>query len=310
MTHRRLARIFFAAVIAIIISLIPIAQLASTSLVNPAAFLPANIVGAAPQAAALSITPISWDVIGLDSNKVTDGPNIYMVGARVCNTGDAAATNVVVSFVWDTANSYINLASGEQSTLTHSTLAAGSCINSYFRVAVTRNAAAYDTARRYHITASADGLTPVSTPTPRELYVEHLVSQERNNVASITGANSVVVGGIYQYTIVGSTATQGYEQLVFSTAFPNSVFQILSIATTYTSPPNGTNDKEYADACGWNSVPGTANYRACVGPVKYPGGKAGGDMTTVYTVKVIGAGTVSIWPIIYDFSGSSYHYNG
>src|SRR5689334_18691046 len=40
-------------------------------------------------AASLSITPITWNIIGLDSNNVNVGPNHFPVGARVCNTGDA-----------------------------------------------------------------------------------------------------------------------------------------------------------------------------------------------------------------------------
>ena len=43
----------------------------------------------------LTITPITWGVVGLDSNNVTTGPNLFPVGARICNTGTTAATNVV-----------------------------------------------------------------------------------------------------------------------------------------------------------------------------------------------------------------------
>src|SRR5438874_2227166 len=52
-------------------------------------------------AASLSITPISWDIIGLDSNNVNGGPNDFLVGARVKNTGDQTANNVVANFTWD-----------------------------------------------------------------------------------------------------------------------------------------------------------------------------------------------------------------
>src|SRR5690349_15460531 len=74
-------------------------------------------------AAALTITPITWNVIGLDSNKVTVGPNTYPVGARVCNTGDATATNVVATLNWDTTNTFIDLVAGSPSTLSVSSLA-------------------------------------------------------------------------------------------------------------------------------------------------------------------------------------------
>ena len=53
-------------------------------------------------AATLTIEPITWNIIGLDSNNVNVGPSNFPSGARVCNTGDAAA-NVAASFVFDDA---------------------------------------------------------------------------------------------------------------------------------------------------------------------------------------------------------------
>ena len=41
-------------------------------------------------AAALTIAPLTWNVVGLDSTNVANGPNGYLVGAHVCNTGDVA----------------------------------------------------------------------------------------------------------------------------------------------------------------------------------------------------------------------------
>src|SRR5205823_10817467 len=123
-----------------------------------------------------------------------------------------------------------------------------------------------------------------------------------------SGPTLVTVGNVYTYTMTGSTATNGYEQLVDQNAFPNSIFQILAISQTYAVPlPGGPdpNDQEYADGCTWDPVPGSPTYRACLGT-----GKAGGDpLNTTYTVLVVGAGTGTIIPLIYDFSGSSYHYN-
>ena len=52
-------------------------------------------------AAVLTITPLTWNVVGLDSNNVNVGPNNFPVGARVCNTGDTTATNVSSSFNWE-----------------------------------------------------------------------------------------------------------------------------------------------------------------------------------------------------------------
>jgi uncharacterized repeat protein (TIGR01451 family) len=43
--------------------------------------------------------------------------------------------------------------------------------------------------------------------------------------------------------------------------------------------------------------------------VNYSGGKAGGTISTTYTVKIVAAGTTTASTLINDFSGSSYHYN-
>lgn len=264
-------------------------------------------VGVQSAYAGLTITPVTWNVIGLDSNDVTTGPDTYQIGARVCNTGGASVSNVVGTFVWDSANIYVNLSGDNPVTVT--SLAAGACTDFYFSVTITRTTLAYNTARRYHITASATGQATVSTPTPRELYVEKIISQNRNSVNSITGPTTVYVGQTYNYTVNASTATQGYEQLEAFLNLSNVIFQITNIATTYTAPPGATNNKIYADACGWENNPLSANYRSCVGPENYPGGKAGGTIVTTYTVKILSTGVTTASTLIHDFSGSSYHYN-
>ena len=50
-------------------------------------FLPQISVGAEP---ILTIEPMTWNVIGLDSNNVNVGPNRFPIGARVCNAGPTA----------------------------------------------------------------------------------------------------------------------------------------------------------------------------------------------------------------------------
>jgi LPXTG-site transpeptidase (sortase) family protein len=276
-------------------------------------------------AANLTITPITWNVIGLDSNNVNVGPNHFPVGARVCNTGDVAATNLSATFIWDTSNSYINIRPGTSSTLTVSSLAAGSCTDFYFEVEITRNAAAYDTTRDYHITVTATGGLSVSTPTPRTLYVEHLVSQSRNAVTDVQygtslgsltsvaagGTMTLVVGNTYYIKLIGFTATNGYEQLESFINFPNTIFQVLSVNSTYTADTSAyvssPNDKAYGDACKWENDPGSPNYRACLDV-----GKVGGNITVTYQVKILQVPATNPEPLstlVYDFSGSSYHYN-
>ena len=294
----------------------------------------ASVVNVIPVRAAtsLTVTPIAWNVIGLDSNKVTVGPNHFPVGARVCNTGGSTATNVLASFVWDTTPSptYINIRPGTYTTLPAiASLATSACTDFYFEVEVTRDSSAYDTKRSYHIAVTADsGATTASTPTPRELYVEHLVSQSRNTVSNVEygatlgsltsvgagGTMTLLVGNTYYIKMTGSTATNGYEQSESFLTLPNTIFQVLSASTTYTADSSvsvsSPNDKLYGDACTWESNPLSPNYRSCLDV-----GKVGGGITVTYQVTIISAPAAPLvnpeplTTLVYDFSGSSYHYN-
>ncbi len=279
-----------------------------------------NIFGPAVAASNLTLTPITWNVMGLDSNDVTVGPNNFPVGVRVCNPNATAATNVLLTFVWDTTDTYINLRSGSYGTAgnpypTIPSLAAGACVDVYYEVQITRSPSAYNHTARYHITAAADGLSTSSTPTPREIFVERLVSQSRNynydvklNGVSVPagGAMNLFVGQTYTIELDSKTATQGYEQIESFINFPNTIFEILSVTSTYNAPAGGTSTKLYYDACNWESDPTNLNYRSCLGV-----GKAGGDIANTYTIKILSGGGTSqtLSNLIYDFSGSSYHYN-
>ena len=229
--------------------------------------------------------------------------------------------NVTATFVWDSANANIYLRPGSLSTIDLASIAAGACTDAYFEVEVNPVAGAYDTTRRYHITATADGSISANSPTPRELYVEHLVSQNRNGITDIKldgvsipagGSMTLMVGNTYQIELDGYTATQGYNQLESFINFSNTIFQILSVSTTCTADSNianvpNPNDKLYADACIWDNNPGSPTYLSCLGGDD----KAGGTVAVTYTVKIIsGAGTSeTLGSLFYDFSGSSYHYN-
>src|SRR5262249_7328215 len=60
--------------------------------------------------AVLAIQPLTWNVIGLDSNNVTAGPNEFPVGARITNTSTTdTATNVQATFVFDGAHDLTGL---------------------------------------------------------------------------------------------------------------------------------------------------------------------------------------------------------
>src|SRR5437763_13655189 len=87
-------------------------------------------VGLGTAYAGITVTPVTWNVVGLDSNNTSVGPDTFQVGVRVRNTGAAAITNVTGNFVWDSTNVNINLSGA--STVNAGTLAAGASFDIYF----------------------------------------------------------------------------------------------------------------------------------------------------------------------------------
>lgn len=265
-------------------------------------------------AASYTVTPITWNIVGLDSNRPADGPNHFPVGARVCST--SAVTNVDVDFVWDSANANIDLRSGSLSTVTIPSISAGGCADAYFEVEVNKVPAAFDTTRRYHITAGG-----VSTTVPREIYVEHIISQSRNGITNVElngtsvpagGSMNLIVGNTYTIRLTGFTAPAGYNQFEAFINFPNTIFQVISVNTTYSADDGpyvtSPSDKLYADACLWDNDPNSPTYRDCIGGDYKAGGST---VVTTYTIKILSGGgtTQTLTSLLYDFSGSSFHYN-
>lgn len=286
-------------------------------------------------AATLTIEPLTWNMIGLDSNNVNVGPNHFPIGARVCSDG---ATTATVTFDFADGDlgpgnfdgdTYINLREGTNEVVTL-TFSGSGCQDAYFEAEVTRSSSAYNKTRDYVITATDDGgATIVSTPSNRELFVEYLISQSRNSVTNMQlssdgtsytdvaagGTMTLMVGSTYWIKLYASTATNGYEQLETFINFPNTIFQVESVNTTYTADTttrvDGTgHDQLYADGCYWINNTTDDNYRSCLDT-----GKAGGEIVVTYQIKILkvpDAPLVNPEPLqtlVYDFSGSSFHYN-
>ncbi|MEK6276237.1 MAG: hypothetical protein AABM30_13035, partial [Actinomycetota bacterium] len=293
------------------------ARHARAALVVAAVVIAFGVSAASPNAAPgpMTVTPITWDVLGLDSNNVNTGPNVFPVGVRVCNTGSDPATNVVGTWSWKTAqNQFTGPAEGV--TVSVGTMAAGFCRHVYFEVTINRSASARRKARDYQITVTADG--GLSTATSQHtLYIQPLVSQGRNNTKKLAGPGgcnlaytvcdpapaNILVGRTYTYKLYAETST-AYKQLETYANFPTSFLQVLSTGSTFSNPVGADSTSIYADACGWS--PAT---RACVGPPNIPGGKAGGRIVVTYVVKAVATGSGTLRNTIYDFSGASYHYN-
>lgn len=257
-------------------------------------------------APSLSITQITWNVIGLDPQDVNSGPNIFPVGIRVCNSGDSNATNGVVTFTWDSINPFINLDSAPTQTFI---LPAQNCQDFYFNVVVSRDQQALNTARRYHISVSAQDVGTITTPIPQELFVKELSQVINNGLGAISGPTNIYVGQIVEYTLQQSKIPL-FQQLVHHIDFPTDMFRILSVSAKYGVPQNGTSDQVYADACGWDNDPGSITYLNCVGPTppNFPDGEVGEMLEITYLVEVISSGTTSLGSTIYGYSDGIYDY--
>lgn len=298
----------------------------------------ATLLAAGTAHAALTVTPITWDVVGLDHNRpLTSGPTWFPVGARVCS--DSAVSDVVVELVWDDDDEdehpFINLRPGSRPDLGFD-LEADQCVDAYFEIELTRATNAFFQSRPYTIVADAPGVDPASTPEDRQIYIERLVSQNRNSTNQIRycdptaggncdpgsgGTGWVIVGAggsinlavdnRYFIELTSQTAT-GYEQLQSFVTLSNTIFQVLSVSTTYTTltaPPERVpvpNPSLWADGCLWDSDPGSPNYNSCLST-----GKAGGTVVTLYEIKIISGGgeSVGLEALHYDRSGGSFHYN-
>lgn len=267
-------------------------------LLSSSAFVGVGVAEAA--GSSLSATPIEWNVVGLDSNTPATGPHRFSIGAKVCNTGASTVPDASTTWVWDTASSAISLTGS--ATKAAVSLAPGDCQKFWYAVDVVAVSLSFDKARRFHIVASGTGVAPVSTPTPREVYVEHLVSQNRNSITGMTGPTSVLVGSTYTYSVTGKTAPGGYGELVASPFFDPSIFEVRSVVETLSI--GGSSSTFQTDACGWVNDPTSASYRSCT-----TSANAGGTFTATVTATVVGTGTTTVRSVIYDFSGSSYHYN-
>jgi LPXTG-motif cell wall-anchored protein len=257
---------------------------------------------AAALPATLTITDNSWNVIGLDSNGVNDGPNVFEHGARVCNP-TASEQVVDISWQWESANQYVNLLGPDSFTRT---IDASACADVYFAAEVTRTPNAYGTTRSFTMHARGDAAPVTYSTMSSPLLVERLVSQNRNAILTpVTGPAAASVGDTVTFTLNAKTATQGYESVVPYLTFDPSVVEITAVSAAFAAPTGTTGDRFWADGCGWDPATNDG-----AGPPRVPGGKIGGNPITVtVTAKVVGAGTMTLNGVVYDFSGSSFHYN-
>jgi len=267
-----------------------------------------------------SETPLTWDVIGVKSNNtgIATGPGEFPVGWRLCNTSGSTKAADTVTFTWGTAGGTgaTNISLGSPASQSIPQLAAGACDDIYFQVNVTRNSSSWNATRQFTLATGASG-----SSTTRQLFVEKLVSQNRNTTVTIAGPGgcgatwitggalgtcdpaptNLAVGATYTYKLYAETSTP-YEEIEPFITMPGSIFRIQSAHATFQSPAT-TLTQPWGDGCTWQYAPTTAG--SCgSGTVKY-----GNRVIVEYTATVTAAGSGTLTSLIYDYSGSSFHYN-
>jgi LPXTG-site transpeptidase (sortase) family protein len=255
-----------------------------------AAAQPGGLVKA--QAPTLQLYPITWNVIGLDAANPTLGPAEYLAGVRVCTSGEAAP-NLSVTLAWTSANTYINLTSSATQTLANPPV--DTCHDFYFEITVTRDALALNTMRQFKVTATS-GLSTIELYS-LQLDVFGLAPSATLHTDSISGPATVAVGDTVQY-VTHLAADQAFGSLVYSLNFPPEILRLHSVAADY--PAVASNDSTWEDACSWQDnpdIPGT--YNTCLTDTTITG-----SAVVTYTFQVLTAGSGTLIPTVYGYSGT------
>jgi len=235
----------------------------------------------------LTTQVLSWNTIGLDSNKpVTDGPHQFVIQARITNPGPQSATNVNVNFTLGSGTSYISTVGSVSQSL--GTLTSGQTKDVFFQVLITPpgspnnpSNAAFGKTRNYTITTSYDGNPPVIFNST--LTIEKLNSQNRNHIIStVISPTSIHTGDTFTVTVNSSSSTV-FDNISVPMSFNPTIAQMSGDVTTYSSPADTEND--------------------------FYALNEGNNIQSVFTFKALAPGTSNFFWLIYDKSGGSYHYN-
>lgn len=257
----------------------------------------------------LSAEIVSWEIIGLDSNEpATSAPEIFMVQVKVTNTGSETATGVAATLTLTSPDcggvACVTVASNP--TYTIGSLAPGETRDAFWTVKIAKTSAAFGTSTLVDVSVTADNAPTVSAtqagrdPAPcgnastpgNTLFVEDLISQNRNNVISYTvspgvqladGSWEVIEGSDFTVTVAAHTATVFSEISVPATIDPSGVLSPTSVLITFTQGTASDDDIYTLDA--------------------------GGEVLAEYRYRASNLGTIQLAQLIYDCSGNSFHYN-
>ena len=244
-----------------------------------------NLYGIANfQMGTLTLTKGSWDTIGLDSNNVNTGPDHFMVQIHVTNNAAVTAQNVVATFAFTSPNANIILDPNESAVKNLGDIAPGATVDVFYLVNVNRTSAAYNTGRNYTISVAGTNTgSPVDTISGT-LFVEKLISQNRNSVTSIVvSPSNPTLGSNFAVTVISTTSSATLNPVDLSLiAYDPSKIQPVSVTITYS-------------ASSTNSI-----------LINNPGATS---FVSTWIFTAIGAGPTPLSALILDQSGNSYHYN-
>ena len=282
---------------------------------------------AAAAATTVTVAPLTWGVMGLDSNDVTLRGR---TGSPGCGRGSATPPRrrprTCASFVWDSANSLINNRTG---TLHHDQLPHAG--RQHLRRRLLRGGDHPELRRVRH-----DAAVPHrgdrrwrrddrKQPDPARIYVEHLISQNRNHVTDLqlssdgVNYNSISAGGAL--TLAVGTRTGSRSSLRPAPRLLPAARDVRQLPEHHLSDAERRQHLYGEQRIG---VPGPALRRRLRVGVESPQPQLPGLQRQrqdrwrhhrhLQGVDPLGTGCAAAQPrplstLVYDNSGSSFHYN-
>ncbi|MEE8471513.1 MAG: Ig-like domain-containing protein [Dehalococcoidia bacterium] len=260
-----------------------------------AALVPAGATPANAQAS-LSVQILSFDRIGIDANNPTvDGPDQSTVQARISNSGDQAATNVLVTFQWTSSNTYVNLSSYETVIKSLGDLGPGQQADVFWQIDIARDTAAKNTTRSFSIDVTSDQTSATAAQT---LTVEGLINQQQDTSDIVNVPSTVNIGDSF---IVEAAATvrRNVGYLSFPLQFDRSLFELEQVQLDYYDTLDFTGNITLTEYDIYYTPPGG-------GSVPYQ------SIRAYYTLRAVRGGTGTFASLQLDSNSNltSYHYNG
>lgn len=257
---------------------------------------------------------ITWNILGLDEDDLSNSPNTYVVAARICNLTNDPLPNLRVTFTWEDGDgdSAIQLVTSDNSTPSTVSVPLGTlppepCWILPIQVRVARDSASIDETRTFSLEVTADGVDADDRPSVEQKLL--VVPFQQRDPASgvhapapdVSGPDVVEVGQTVAYTIHSGPISADYNQLVHQVFFDPSIFRIIGIHAVHeTAPQNMNDDQFYADACGWNYDEDDDSF-TCNDSSRV----VGGSSSVTFTVQVVGTGETRLINQVYGYVDSA-----